>query len=107
MDGARQHAILPAVIQVGWGERMLERIESIQGVGLLHDANGKLYTCQKATLVYADNGRGKSTLRCVETRQERQSRSFNLRSQPMTTQVLPRWISTRSASRPTFNIIAC
>lgn len=44
---------------------MLERIESIQGVGLLHDANGKPHTCQKATLIYADNGRGKSTLATV------------------------------------------
>ena len=44
---------------------MLDRIESIQGVGLLHDANGKPHSCQKATLVYADNGRGKSTLATV------------------------------------------
>lgn len=28
-------------------------------------ANGKPYTCQKATLIYADNGRGKSTLATV------------------------------------------
>jgi wobble nucleotide-excising tRNase len=41
---------------------MLERISDIQGIGLLHQANGKLYTCHKATLIYADNGRGKSTL---------------------------------------------
>lgn len=41
---------------------MLERIEEIQGVGLLHQANGKPHTCRKATLIYADNGRGKSTL---------------------------------------------
>lgn len=41
---------------------MLERIAEVQGIGLLHQANGKPYTCQKATLVYADNGRGKSTL---------------------------------------------
>ncbi len=44
---------------------MLERIESIQGVGLLHDANGKQHTCKKTTLIYADNGRGKSTLASV------------------------------------------
>ncbi|MEJ0003782.1 MAG: AAA family ATPase [Pararobbsia sp.] len=44
---------------------MLERISEIQGIGLFHDANGKPYTCQKATLVYADNGRGKSTLATV------------------------------------------
>lgn len=44
---------------------MLERIEEIQGIGLLHSANGKPYAFQKATLVYADNGRGKSTLAAV------------------------------------------
>ena len=44
---------------------MLERIEDIQGIGLLHSANGKSYTCQKATLIYADNGRGKSTLATI------------------------------------------
>ena len=41
---------------------MLERIEEIQGIGLLHDANGKRFRLQKATVLYADNGRGKSTL---------------------------------------------
>jgi len=44
---------------------MLERIAEIQGIGLLHQANGKPYTCQKATLLYADNGRGKSTLATI------------------------------------------
>jgi wobble nucleotide-excising tRNase len=44
---------------------MLERIAEIQGIGLLHQANGKPHTCQKATLIYADNGRGKSTLATV------------------------------------------
>ncbi len=44
---------------------MLERISEIQGVGLLHQANGKPYTCHKATLIYADNGRGKSTLAAI------------------------------------------
>lgn len=44
---------------------MLERISEIQGIGLLHQANGKPHTCQKATLIYADNGRGKSTLATV------------------------------------------
>ena len=44
---------------------MLERIAEIQGVGLLHQANGKSFTCDKATLVYADNGRGKSTLATI------------------------------------------
>ena len=44
---------------------MLERICEIQGIGLLHDANGKPHTCHKATLIYGDNGRGKSTLATV------------------------------------------
>lgn len=44
---------------------MLERIAEIQGIGLLHQANGKPRPCQKATLVYADNGRGKSTLATI------------------------------------------
>lgn len=44
---------------------MLERIADIQGIGLLHQANGKPYTCRKATLIYADNGRGKSTLATI------------------------------------------
>jgi wobble nucleotide-excising tRNase len=44
---------------------MLDRIEEIQGIGLLHDANGKPFKWQKATLLYADNGRGKSTLATI------------------------------------------
>ncbi len=44
---------------------MLERIEEIKGVGLLHDVNGKPYKLQKATIFYADNGRGKSTLATI------------------------------------------
>ncbi|EKD80853.1 MAG: hypothetical protein ACD_39C02123G0005 [uncultured bacterium] len=44
---------------------MLERIQEIQGIGLLHQANGQRYPCHKATLVYADNGRGKSTLTTI------------------------------------------
>lgn len=44
---------------------MLERIAEIKGIGLLHDANGKSYTFQKATLIYADNGRGKTTLASI------------------------------------------
>lgn len=47
------------------GVVMLERIAEIQGVGLLHEANGKPYSCGKTTLIYADNGRGKSTLATV------------------------------------------
>ena len=41
---------------------MLERISQVQGIGLLHDANGKSHPLRKATLIYGDNGRGKSTL---------------------------------------------
>ena len=44
---------------------MLERISEIQGIALLHQANGKPFTCKSATLIYADNGRGKSTLATV------------------------------------------
>ena len=44
---------------------MLERISEIQGIGLFHDASGKPYTCRKATLIYGDNGRGKSTLATI------------------------------------------
>lgn len=46
-------------------EKMLERISAIQGIGLLHDANAKPFFCRKATLIYGDNGRGKSTLATV------------------------------------------
>jgi len=44
---------------------MLERIEEIQGVGLLYQVCGKSYGLKKATLIYADNGRGKSTLATI------------------------------------------
>lgn len=44
---------------------MLERIALVQGVGLLHDAHGCSHRCRKATLIYADNGRGKSTLASI------------------------------------------
>ncbi|HEK1686074.1 TPA: AAA family ATPase [Pseudomonas putida] len=44
---------------------MLERIESIRGIGLLHDVNGKAFKFSKTQLIYADNGRGKSTLASV------------------------------------------
>ena len=40
---------------------MLEKIISIKGIGLLHDANGAQFALKKAVLFYADNGRGKST----------------------------------------------
>lgn len=44
---------------------MLERISEIQGIGLLHEANGKPFACNKVTLIYGDNGRGKSTLATI------------------------------------------
>lgn len=53
------------VAYVDKGMKMLERIEKITGVGLLHEVNGKPHQFHKATLIYADNGRGKSTLAAV------------------------------------------
>lgn len=44
---------------------MLERIHQVKGIGLFHDADGKAYGLKKASLVYADNGRGKSTLASI------------------------------------------
>lgn len=44
---------------------MLERIEEIQGIGLLHDLKGSKYSLSKTTLIYSDNGRGKSTLASI------------------------------------------
>lgn len=41
---------------------MLERIQRVKGIGLLHDANGGPFALKKASFIYADNGRGKSTL---------------------------------------------
>lgn len=41
---------------------MLERIHRIKGIGLLHNADARAHGLQKATFIYADNGRGKSTL---------------------------------------------
>ncbi len=44
------------------GGDMLEKILKVKGVGLFHDVNGGRYELQKASIIYADNGRGKSTL---------------------------------------------
>jgi len=44
---------------------VLERVEEIQGIGLLHNVNGKRLGLHKATLIYSDNGRGKSTLASI------------------------------------------
>ena len=44
---------------------MLERIHHVKGIGLLHDADGKSHGFNKYTLIYAENGRGKSTLASV------------------------------------------
>lgn len=44
---------------------MLERIQQIKGVGLLHDAAGKSCGLKRATLIYAGNGRGKTTLTSI------------------------------------------
>lgn len=44
---------------------MIKRIESIKSVGLFNEANGKPFAFQRATLIYAENGRGKSTLASI------------------------------------------
>ncbi len=44
---------------------MLERIHRVKGIGLLHDADGRQYALKKASLIYADNGVGKSTLASI------------------------------------------
>lgn len=44
---------------------MLKRMESIKAIGLLNDANGSPYELKKAALIYADNGRGKSTIAAI------------------------------------------
>ncbi|RMS10269.1 hypothetical protein ALP72_03389 [Pseudomonas coronafaciens pv. coronafaciens] len=44
---------------------VLERIERIQGIGLLHEVDGKALKLSSTQLIYADNGRGKSTLASV------------------------------------------
>lgn len=44
---------------------MLERIHRVKGIGLLHDADGRQHSLKKASLVYADNGVGKSTLASI------------------------------------------
>ncbi len=44
------------------GGDMLEKILQVKGVGLFHDVNGESHKLQKASIIYADNGRGKSTL---------------------------------------------
>lgn len=44
---------------------MLERIHNIEGIGLLHHASGSAFGLKKATLIYADNGLGKSTLASI------------------------------------------
>lgn len=41
---------------------MLKRIQLIKGIGLFHDANGGQNAFDKTTLIYAENGRGKTTL---------------------------------------------
>ena len=44
---------------------MLERITEINGIGLLHEVNASPFKWQRATIIYADNGRGKSTLATI------------------------------------------
>lgn len=52
----------PECLSNAKGNDVLERIEEIQGIGLLHNVNGKKFGLHKAALIYSDNGRGKSTL---------------------------------------------
>lgn len=44
---------------------MLKRVESVRAIGLLNDTNGSRYELKKAALIYADNGRGKSTISAI------------------------------------------
>lgn len=44
---------------------MLERIQYIKGIGLFHSANGSPHALRKVTLIYSENGRGKSTLSSI------------------------------------------
>jgi len=44
---------------------MLKKIHHVKGIGLLHSANGSTHNFSKYTLIYAENGRGKSTLASV------------------------------------------
>lgn len=44
---------------------MLERIHSIKTIGLLHDIAAHQFTLKKMNLIYANNGRGKSTLASI------------------------------------------
>ena len=44
---------------------MLQKIHHVKGIGLLHEADGRSHSFSKYTLIYAENGRGKSTLASV------------------------------------------
>lgn len=44
---------------------MLCRIEEIRNVGLFHEVSGKQHKLEKLALIYAGNGRGKSTLASI------------------------------------------
>lgn len=44
---------------------MLERIQCIKSTGLLNDVTPPSFSFKKANLIYADNGRGKSTLASI------------------------------------------
>lgn len=44
---------------------VLERVEWIRGIGLLHDVDGRALKLTNTQLIYADNGRGKSTLASI------------------------------------------
>ncbi|MFJ2508577.1 AAA family ATPase [Arthrobacter citreus] len=46
---------------------MLCRIQDIRGIGLFHETSGSKYKLEKLALIYAGNGRGKSTLASILT----------------------------------------
>lgn len=47
------------------GGKMLCRIEEIKNVGLFHEVSGNKYKLEELALIYAGNGRGKSTLASI------------------------------------------
>lgn len=44
---------------------LLTKIHQVKGIGLLHDTDASRHKLKKANFLYADNGRGKSTLASI------------------------------------------
>jgi wobble nucleotide-excising tRNase len=61
----RDYTVLSGIKSQWKDATVLERIEWIRGIGLLHDVDGRALKFSRTQLVYADNGRGKSTLASV------------------------------------------